>query len=188
MRAALDGGVDIVNDIGALRVPGAQSVVAGHPGCGVCLMHMQGEPGSMQTQPRYADVVTEVGSFLAARAQVLVECGVAMERIVIDPGIGFGKTPEQNFELLRRQEELLRWGYPLLVGWSRKSSLGRLTGRPAGERVAASVAAALAAVERGARIVRVHDVAPTVDALRVWGEAGLPRWSTIRPLSPPLSK
>jgi len=188
MRAALDGGVDIVNDIGALRVPGAQSVVAGHPGCGVCLMHMQGEPGSMQTQPRYADVVTEVGSFLAARAQVLVECGVAMERIVIDPGIGFGKTPEQNFELLRRQEELLRWGYPLLVGWSRKSSLGRLTGRPAGERVAASVAAALAAVERGARIVRVHDVAPTVDALRVWGEAGLPRWSTIRPLSPPAPK
>jgi dihydropteroate synthase len=174
MRAALDRGVDIVNDIRALRAEGALDLVAAHPSCGVCLMHMQGEPRSMQAAPRYDDVVAEVGAFLAARAQALRARGVAAERIVLDPGIGFGKTPDHNFELLRRQHELLQHGYPLLAGWSRKSSLGVLTGRQAGERLAASVAAALAAVQRGARIVRVHDVAATVDALRVWGAAGLP--------------
>jgi dihydropteroate synthase len=174
MRAALDRGVDIVNDIRALQAGGALDLVAGHPACGVCLMHMQGEPRSMQAAPRYGDVVAEVGAFLVARAQALRARGVAAERIVLDPGIGFGKTPDHNFELLRRQHELLRHGYPVLAGWSRKSSLGVLTGRPAGERLAASVAAALAAVQRGARIVRVHDVAATVDALRVWGAAGLP--------------
>ncbi|MCW7540786.1 dihydropteroate synthase [Aquabacterium sp. A7-Y] len=174
MRAALDLGVDVVNDINALRTPGAEDVVAGHPACGVCLMHMQGEPKSMQAAPRYAgDVVREVGGFLAARAGVLRGRGVAAERIVLDPGYGFGKSVEHNFELLARQSELLGLGYPVLAGWSRKSSLGAVTGRPVDERLAASVAAALAAVQRGARVVRVHDVAATVDALKVWRAAGL---------------
>jgi len=175
MRVALERGVDIVNDIQALRAEGAVDLVAAHPGCGVCLMHMQGEPRSMQAEPRYGDVVAEVGTFLAERARLLRERGVAASRIVLDPGIGFGKTPAHNFELLRRQHELLgAAGYPLLVGWSRKSSLGVLTGRPPAERMVASVAAALAAVQRGAHIVRVHDVAATVDALKVWGAAALP--------------
>jgi dihydropteroate synthase len=174
MRAALDMGVDIVNDINALQSDGAVDVVAAHPHCGICLMHMQGEPRSMQAQPNYDDVVGEVLAFLADRAHVLRERGVAHERIVMDPGIGFGKTAEHNFALLQSQERLLTAGYPLLVGWSRKSSLGVVTGRAAGERLAASVAAALASVQRGAGIVRVHDVAATVDALKVWQAAGLP--------------
>jgi dihydropteroate synthase len=174
MRAALDLGVDIVNDIGALRSPGAVDAVAAHPGCGVCLMHMRGEPRSMQADPVYDDVVAEVAIFLAERAKVLTQRGVAPQRIVLDPGIGFGKTVAHNFELLRRQRELLRLGHPLLVGWSRKSSLGVVTGRPAGERIVASVAAALAAMSQGATLLRVHDVAATVDALKVWRAAGLP--------------
>ena len=174
MRLALAMGVDIVNDINALRDPGAVELVAAHAACGVCLMHMQGEPRSMQSQPSYGDVVAEVGRFLADRAEQLLQHGVAAQRIVLDPGIGFGKTAAHNFALLQRQEELLRWGHPLLVGWSRKSSLGAVTGRAAGERVAASVAAALAAALRGASVLRVHDVAATVDALKVWAEAGLP--------------
>ncbi len=173
MRVALECGADIVNDICALRAPGALDVVARYPDCGVCLMHMQGDPGSMQTDPRYDDVVAEVAAFLSARVQVLRARGVAAERIVLDPGIGFGKTAAHNFELLRCQDQLLRLGYPLLVGWSRKGSLGKVTGRPAGDRLVASVAAALAAVRQGARVVRVHDVAATVDALKVWGAAGL---------------
>ncbi|WP_280150481.1 dihydropteroate synthase [Piscinibacter sp. XHJ-5] len=172
MRKAFDLGVDIVNDINALRSPGALDTVAGHPNGGVCLMHMQGEPQSMQAQPHYGDVVAEVRVFLAERAQLLRDRGVAASRIVLDPGIGFGKTVDHNLALLRRQQELLG-EYPLLVGWSRKSTLGILTGRPAGERMVASVAAALAAVQKGARVVRVHDVAATVQALQVWGAAGL---------------
>jgi dihydropteroate synthase len=174
MQAALDAGADIVNDIFALRSPGAQAVVARHPRCGVCLMHMQGEPKSMQAAPHYVDVAAEVRDFLATRAGALRGQGVAADRIVLDPGYGFGKSVEHNFELLRRQRELLEAGCPLLVGWSRKSSLGAITGRAVGERLAASVAAALAAVEHGARVVRVHDVAATVDALKVWAHAGLP--------------
>jgi dihydropteroate synthase len=173
MRAALELGADIVNDILALRAPGALEVVARYPECGVCLMHMQGDPQSMQNDPRYGDVVAEVGAFLSERAWALRQQGVAAERIVLDPGIGFGKTTAHNFELLRRQEELLRLGYPLLVGWSRKGSLGKVTGRAAGDRLVPSVAAALASVKQGARVVRVHDVAATVDALKVWGAAGL---------------
>ncbi|HEX6708074.1 MAG TPA: dihydropteroate synthase [Albitalea sp.] len=173
MRAALDRGVDIVNDVNALRSAGALDAVVAHPSCGVCLMHMQGEPRSMQSQPHYDDVVEEVGAFLAGRAIELVDRGVSASRIVLDPGIGFGKTVQHNFELLQRQDRLLARGYPLLVGWSRKSSLGKITGRPTGDRVAASVAAALAAIQRGASIVRVHDVAATVDALAVWQAAGL---------------
>jgi len=174
MRAALDAGADIVNDIGALQAPGALDAVAAHPGCGLCLMHMQGEPGSMQQAPHYAgDVVAEVGAFLAERAAAAMARGIARERIVLDPGIGFGKRVEHNLALLARQHELLVLGFPLLAGWSRKSTLGTLTGRAVGDRLVVSVAAALAAVERGARIVRVHDVAATVDALKVWRAAGL---------------
>ena len=176
MRAALDLGVDIVNDVKALREPGAVDVVAGHPACGVCLMHMRGDaPRTMQDgEPQYGDVVHEVRDFLRERVELLRARGVADARIAIDPGIGFGKRSEHNLALLVRQEELLALGLPLLAGWSRKGTLGRLTGRERpDERVAASVAAALAAVQRGARIVRVHDVAATVDALKVWQAAGL---------------
>ena len=173
MRRALDMGVDIVNDINALRAPGAMEVVGEHPNCGVCLMHMQGEPRSMQSAPAYDDVVATVSDFLAGQVAQLRGHGVAAERIVLDPGYGFGKSVEHNLALFRRQRELLRLGHPLLVGWSRKSTLGTVTGRGPGDRMVASVAAALAAVELGARVVRVHDVAATVDALKVWQAAGL---------------
>jgi dihydropteroate synthase len=173
MHAALDLGVDIVNDVRALQRPGALDVVSGHPNAGVCLMHMRGEPGTMQAEPVYQDVVAEVKAFLLQRVSELQARGVNDDRITLDPGIGFGKTPQHNLDLLRRQPELLTAGYPLLVGWSRKSTLGVVTGRPVGERLAASLAAALAAVQQGARIVRVHDVAATVDALKLWRAAGL---------------
>ncbi len=173
MRRALERGADIVNDINALRLPGAVEAVAAHPDCGVCLMHMRGDPATMQQRPAYDDVVAEVSAFLRERLQALEGQGVAAERIVLDPGIGFGKSVEHNLALMRRQRELLVLGRPLLLGWSRKSTLGALTGRPVAERLAASVAAALASVQLGARIVRVHDVAATADALKVWGAAGL---------------
>jgi len=173
MRAAIAAGVDIVNDVQALRLPGAVEAVAASPSVGVCLMHMRGDPRTMQQQTQYDDVVAEVAAFLRERVGVLAAAGVAADRITLDPGIGFGKTPEQNLTLLRRQHELLALGHPLLLGWSRKSTLGVLTGRPVGERLPASLAAALAAVARGARVVRVHDVAATVDALKVWDAAAL---------------
>jgi dihydropteroate synthase len=172
MRAALDLGADIVNDVRALQRPGALEAVAAFPSAGVCLMHMRGEPGSMQAAPVYGDVVHEVRDFLAVRAQAAMAAGIGRMRIVLDPGIGFGKTPDHNLTLLARQAELLALGWPLLAGWSRKSTLGVITGRPVNERLAASIAAALAAVQRGASIVRVHDVAATVDALEVWRAAG----------------
>ena len=169
MRAVLDLGADIVNDIWALRQPGALDVVAAHPSCGVCLMHMHRDPQTMQAAPMDDDGVPVVREFLAAAAQALRARGVAAERIVLDPGIGFGKTVAQNFALLARQRELLTLGYPLLAGWSRKSSVGAATGvQTAAQRVAGSVSAAVLAVERGARIVRVHDVRETVEALAVW--------------------
>ncbi|MES2938008.1 MAG: dihydropteroate synthase [Pseudomonadota bacterium] len=168
MREALDLGADIVNDIWALRQPGAREVVAAHGRCGVCLMHMHGEPRTMQHAPMPGDAVPQVRDFLRQATDALLELGIARERIVWDAGIGFGKTVEQNFALLARQHELLDSGYPLLAGWSRKSSLGTVTGQPVNQRLAASVAAAVLAVERGARIVRVHDVADTVAALKVW--------------------
>jgi dihydropteroate synthase len=182
MQAALDLGADIVNDIGALRAPGALSAVAAHPSCGVCLMHMRGTPRSMQQRTDYADLLGEISTFLGERIGAAESAGVARERIVVDPGVGFGKTPEQNLELLTRQEELLALGVPLLAGWSRKSTLARLAGvsdtAPAARTptqqarlVAASVVASLLAVERGARIVRVHDVAATVAGLAVWKAA-----------------
>lgn len=174
MRAALDLGVDILNDVRALQREGAEQVAASHPRAGICLMHMQGTPDTMQSAPAYADVVAEVAAFLRGRAAVLVERGVDAERIVVDPGIGFGKSKHHNLELLRRQAELqAAVGYPLLVGWSRKSTLGTVTGRAVGDRLLPSVVAALAAVQQGARIVRVHDVAATRDAFKVWDAAGL---------------
>lgn len=173
MQRALEAGVDIINDIRALQAPGAEALVAAHPRCGVCLMHMQGDPATMQQRPCYPDVIAEVKAYLSARLAALLHLGVQLERITLDPGIGFGKTPAHNIELLRRQDALLELGRPLLVGWSRKSTLGQLTGRPVEERLAASVAAALAAVTKGARIVRVHDVAATADALKVWAAANL---------------
>ena len=168
MREVLELGADIVNDIWGLRQPGAQEVVAAHPSCGVCLMHMHGEPTTMQLAPMAGDPLPPVRQMLQQATDALLARGVARERITWDPGIGFGKTPQQNFALLARQDELLAAGYPLLVGWSRKSSLGAATGLPAGGRLVPSVAAALLAVERGARIVRVHDVKDTAAALKVW--------------------
>ena len=168
MQAVLDLGADIVNDIWALRQPGAAEIVAAHPRCGVCLMHMHRDPQTMQATPMEEDVVPSVLYFLERSAQELQALGVEKARIVLDYGIGFGKTVEQNFALLARQPELLALGYPLLAGWSRKSSIGSVTGLPVHERMAPSVAAAVLAVERGARVVRVHDVRETVAALAVW--------------------
>ena len=169
MQAALDAGADIVNDIWALRRGDALDVVAEHPRCGVCLMHMHRDPQTMQVAPMAGDVVPVVAAFLRDRAHALTARGVAHKRIVLDAGVGFGKTVAQNFSLLARQSELLALGWPMLAGWSRKSSLGAVTDRELpSDRVAASVAAALLSVERGARVVRVHDVRETVDALKVW--------------------
>ena len=168
MQAALAEGADIINDIWALRQPGARAVIAGHPNCGVCLMHMHGEPQTMQRSPMQGDAVPQVRSFLEQHSAILLAAGVERARIVWDAGIGFGKTVAQNFALLARQDELLASGYPLLAAWSRKSSLGAVTGLPVQERLAPSIAAALLAVERGACIVRVHDVKQTAAALKVW--------------------
>jgi dihydropteroate synthase len=171
MQAVLDAGADIINDVWALRQPDAQRVVAGHPSCGVCLMHMHGEPQTMQSLPMQGSITQSVAAFLMHHAQALQALGVAHERVALDPGVGFGKTVAQNFELLTHQNQLLSLGYPLLVGWSRKSSIGAVTGCDVGERMVPSVAAALLAVERGGRVVRVHDVAQTVQALKVWQAA-----------------
>ena len=187
MRAVLDLGADIVNDIWALRQPGAAQAVAGHPRCGVCLMHMHRDPQTMQTAPMEGDVPAQVLSFLELAAQALQALGVEKNRIVLDPGIGFGKTVAQNFALLARQRELLAAGYPLLAGWSRKSSLGAVTGLAVEDRMPPSVAAAVLAVERGARIVRVHDVRETVAALAVWNamqEAQQPTQQQAQPGEP----
>ena len=172
MRAVLDAGADIVNDIWALRRGDALQVLAAHPRAGVCLMHMHRDPQTMQVAPMAGDVVGAVADFLAQRAAALMAAGVQRDRIVLDPGVGFGKTVEQNFSLIEGQRPLLDAGFAVLAGWSRKSSLGAVTGQevPA-DRLAASVAAAVLAVDRGARVVRVHDVRATVDALRVWQAA-----------------
>ena len=167
MRAALAEGAAMVNDITALAAPGALPVLAASD-CAVCVMHMQGEPRTMQASPSYQDVVREVREFLSARVAAAERAGISRGRLLIDPGFGFGKTVEHNLELLRRLREFCAIGVPVLAGWSRKSSLGRITGRPAADRLAASIAAALIAVQNGAQIVRVHDVAATRDALAVW--------------------
>jgi dihydropteroate synthase len=175
MLGALAAGADMINDIGGFTAPGAIDAVA-RGGCGLCVMHMKGEPGTMQQAPSYGDVVSEVEDFLRDRIDALRAAGVALDRIVVDPGIGFGKTRWHNLQLLEALDELCGLGQPILVGVSRKSLIGELTGRPVERRLAGSLAAALAAVARGARIVRVHDVAETRDALRVWhavDEAGV---------------
>jgi dihydropteroate synthase len=158
MRAAIAAGASMINDIGALRSAGALETVAASE-VGVCLMHMQGEPRTMQLKPSYRDVVAEVGAYLEERVTAVIAGGIARERIVIDPGFGFGKSVAHNFELLRHLDRLTQLGLPVLAGWSRKSTLGTITGRGADDRLAASLAAALLAVERGARIVRGPAVA-----------------------------
>jgi dihydropteroate synthase len=167
MQAVLAHGADMINDVYGFRAPGALQAVA-RSGAGMCIMHMQGEPRSMQVAPDYDDVVSEVGAFLRERGRAAEDAGVERARIAIDPGFGFGKTVAHNLELLRRLDEIAAMEWPLLVGISRKSTLGVITGRPIEQRVHASVAAALLAVTKGAKIVRVHDVAATRDALTVY--------------------
>ncbi|MFV5214232.1 dihydropteroate synthase [Azonexus caeni] len=167
MRAALDAGADMINDIAGLASEEALAAVADSE-CAVCVMHMRGDPGSMQRAPIYGDVVAEVSGCLAAAAGRCVAAGIDRQRIVLDPGFGFGKTLEHNLALFRALNGNFWNDFPLLVGVSRKSMLGEITGRPVGERQAASVAAALLAAQRGAAIIRVHDVAATRDALAVW--------------------
>jgi len=171
MRAALNGGASMVNDVNALQAPGALQVVASS-NAGVCLMHKQGTPETMQQQPEYADVVGEVREFLADRANAVMATGVKAERIVIDPGFGFGKSVAHNLTLLRNLYHFHELGFPVLAGLSRKSTLGAITGREVGERMAASVAAALIAAQKGAKILRVHDVRETVDALKILDAVG----------------
>jgi len=167
MDAALKAGADLINDINALRAPGALEIVA-QSNAAVCLMHMQGLPGTMQANPHYDDVLKEVANFLAERVAAAESAGIARDRIVVDPGFGFGKTLEHNVELLRRLEELMVQGLPLLAGMSRKNMLGLISGQPVSERIYAGIAAHLIAAQKGARILRVHDVAPLRDALAVW--------------------
>lgn len=167
MRAALAAGADMINDVNGFRTSGAvEAVAAGQ--AGLCVMHMKGEPRTMQHDPQYEDVVADVAAFLDARVAELVAAGVARDRIVLDPGFGFGKSTVHNYTLLRELQRFSSGGLPVLAGMSRKSMLGAVTGRAVDERLAASVAAALIAVQHGAAIVRVHDVAATRDALRVW--------------------
>ena len=167
MRAAVAAGAGFINDVRALRDAGAlEAAVSLH--VPVCLMHMQGEPRSMQENPRYRDVVSDIGDFLRARLQAAQAAGIPVQRLVIDPGFGFGKTLEHNLELLRDLKKLQSLGAPILAGLSRKSLIGKALGLPVEGRLYASVALALMAVQNGARIVRVHDVGPTVEALRMW--------------------
>jgi dihydropteroate synthase len=171
MREAIIAGADMINDINGFRAPGAVDAVKDSD-CGLCIMHMQGTPQDMQAQPVYQDVVREVIDFLRGRVDALLAAGIERERICVDPGLGFGKSVEHNYALLRgtaRIEQEL--GLPVLIGLSRKSMIGAVTGRPVEERLSGSIAGALAAVAHGAKIVRVHDVAETVDALKVWRAA-----------------
>jgi dihydropteroate synthase len=167
MARALDVGVDIVNDVWALRQAGALETVASRR-CGICLMHMHGEPQTMQLNPIANDVMDTLTDFFNHQLALTDQAGIQRERIVIDPGIGFGKTVIQNFDILRKQSELLRLGSPLMLGWSNKSSLGAVSGLSVGERLIPSIAAAVLALERGARVLRVHAVAETVAALSIW--------------------
>ena len=173
MRAVIAAGAAMINDVSALSAPGALDVCAGS-NVGVCLMHMRGEPATMQNSPCYEDVVRDVGDYLRQRAEACIAAGVARERIVVDPGFGFGKTLAHNLQLLRRLNEIAALSFPVMAGLSRKSSLGQITGRPAAARLPASLAAALVAVAHGAAIVRVHDVRETVDAVKVWSAGAQP--------------
>ncbi|QWE09537.1 dihydropteroate synthase [Polynucleobacter ibericus] len=168
MRQALHAGVDCVNDIWALRQDGAMNAVLESNNCGVVLMHMQRDPLTMQFNPEYQNVIAEVKEFLKARADLLIANGVAKNRIAIDPGFGFGKSLEHNLKMLTNFVDFSSLELPVLAGMSRKSMLGKLTGKDTNDRVPASIAAAIMAADRGARIVRVHDVGETVDALKLW--------------------
>ena len=167
MEAALDAGASMINDVQALQAPGAIDVV-GKSNCAVCLMHMKGEPATMQREPHYDDVMREVKGFLQERVAAAVAAGIARERIVVDPGFGFGKTAAHNLTLLKRLGEFGELTVPLLVGLSRKSTIGKLTGRASGERLAGGLAMALIALQGGATILRVHDVKETRDLIAVW--------------------
>lgn len=167
MRAVIEAGADMINDVNGFLAPGAVEAVM-DSAAALCVMHMRGEPRTMQQAPQYEDVVAEVAAFLDERIRVLDAAGVARERIVLDPGFGFGKTLEHNVALFRALEAMRREGLPVLAGLSRKTMLGAITGRPVGERMVASVTAAMLAAQRGAAILRVHDVAATRDALAVW--------------------
>jgi dihydropteroate synthase len=169
MRQALHAGVDCVNDVWALRQEGAVNAVLENSNCGIVLMHMQRDPLTMQFDPEYQDVIAEVSLFLQERAQALIAAGVNANRIAIDPGFGFGKSLEHNLNMLKNFAAFSSLGFPVLAGISRKSMLGKLTGKDTNERIAPSVAAAIMAADRGARIVRVHDVPETVDAFKLWG-------------------
>ena len=169
MRQALHAGVDCVNDVWALRQEGAVNAVLENSNCGIVLMHMQRDPLTMQFDPEYQDVIAEVSLFLQERAQALIAVGVNANRIALDPGFGFGKSLEHNLNMLKNFAAFSSLGFPVLAGISRKSMLGKLTGKDTNERIAPSVAAAIMAADRGARIVRVHDVPETVDAFKLWG-------------------
>ena len=168
MRQALRSGVDCVNDIWALRQDDAVAAVLESKDCGIVLMHMQRDPLTMQFDPEYQDVIAEVSQFLDERAKLLIQNGISRDRIAIDPGFGFGKSLEHNINMLSHFESFATLGYPLLAGISRKSMLGKITGKETHERMAPSIAAAIMAADRGAQIIRVHDVAETVDALKLW--------------------
>jgi len=165
-RAALDAGADIVNDTSAFRFDPAMPGVVARAGAGVVLMHMQGTPLTMQEDPRYDDLVGEISGFLAERIRVAAAAGIPGERVIIDPGIGFGKTLDHNLEILRRQESFLTLGRPLLLGFSRKAFLGKILGLPPADRLEGTIAAAVLSVERGAHILRIHDVGPVARAVR----------------------
>jgi dihydropteroate synthase len=183
-RAALEAGATLVNDVTALRGDPEMVEVVAHAGADLCLMHMLGEPRTMQQDPRYGDVVHEVSAFLEARLAFAVRRGVAEHRIMLDPGIGFGKTIEHNLELLRRLDELVALGRPVVIGTSRKSFLGRITGRSVDERIAGTIATNVLAYERGASVFRVHDVEPVHDALVVAAATVTRSWvSTTKPTS-----
>lgn len=167
MREAVAAGAALINDVNGFEAPGALEAVAGSD-CAICIMHRQGDPRTMQQSPQYSDVVAEVDAWLRQRAAAAAQAGIVHERIALDPGFGFGKTLEHNLALLRDLKVIASAGYPVLAGLSRKSMIGALTGRPVGERMAGSIASALLAAQRGAAIVRVHDVAATRDALKIW--------------------
>ncbi|MGV3628646.1 MAG: dihydropteroate synthase [Betaproteobacteria bacterium] len=173
MREAITAGAAMINDVNGFQAPGALDAVAGG-NCAICIMHKQGDPQTMQRSPQYADVVMEVRDYLRQRIAAAEQAGIARERMVVDPGFGFGKTLNHNLELLQRLDEIAAPGVPVLAGLSRKSMIGKLTGRDSGDRLAGSVAAALFAVQRGAAIVRVHDVAATRDAFAVWSAVNKP--------------
>jgi dihydropteroate synthase len=177
-EAALDAGADLVNDVTALRGDPAMAELVAARGVRCCLMHMLGEPRTMQDDPRYDDVVSDVKAFLEQRLAFAVAAGIAEERILLDPGIGFGKTAAHNLELLARLDELAAIGRPVVIGTSRKSFLGRVTGRPVEDRLAATIATNVLAYERGARVFRVHDVAPVRDALVIANATVRRRWPT----------